>query len=418
MFGMKKNFGSEALLMLRNKMLISTGVIVLLSGLMIQPTRADNLSKTEQQKQQIQSEMNQNSNQVTNQKHHQQVLQNHVNQTKSSLAGLAVQIGTNRNQTQQIFNKIIHINEQISESQKQLNTDNADVQQMLRATYEDGNVMYLSVVFNATSFSDLLTRINAISMVTRTEKHLLNQTQSLHQKLRGERKSQKAAYQDLITQGKQLYDLKQAKLTLRNQQQHALTLASRGLNGLETRQQALSKKLHMTNDQIEQMEEQTHEQEAMLATDSGTVAVPALRYQDISPQKLLGYVLTQGSTFSLADMETICNAAKRYDVNPALLVAITGQEQAFVPKSPNASLIRNNPFNVFYSWRVYNTNLADASNIAANTLRHKLSTPPPGGEDAILWINDKHNPWGIYATDPHWAYGVRSFYNAIMAYVG
>jgi peptidoglycan hydrolase CwlO-like protein len=414
----KKKLGSEALLIWRNKVLISAGAVVLLSGLMVQPSRADNLSLKKQEKQQIQSEIDHNSNQVTKQKHNQQALQNKVNQTKASISGLTDQINANDNQTQQILNKITHINEQISQNQKQLNQDNADVQQMLRATYENGDVMYLSVLFNATSFSDLLSRVSAIATVTSAEKHLLDETESLHQKLQGEQRDQKAAYQELAVKGKQLFDLKQTKLSLQTQQQHSLTLVSRGLSALQANEQSLSKKLNMTNSQIKQMEEQTREQEAVLATGSGDVVVPSLRFQNISPTILYDYVHGRDSTFSPADIQTICSAAKAYDVNPALMVAITGQEQAFVPPGPDAALIRNNPFNVLFSWQVYNTNLADASNIAAKFLRFKLSTPPPNGEDAILWINDPRNPGGIYATDPNWAYGVRAFYQRIMSYVG
>jgi len=53
----------------------------------------------------------------------------------------------------------------------------------------------------------------------------------------------------------------------------------------------------------------------------------------------------------------------------------------------------------FVSWRKYNTNLADAAQIVANSIRLKLYTAAPSGEDAIAWINDPRNPDGLYATD-------------------
>jgi len=57
--------------------------------------------------------------------------------------------------------------------------------------------------------------------------------------------------------------------------------------------------------------------------------------------------------------------------------------------------------------------LADAAQIAANSMRLKLSTPAPSGEDATAWINDPRNPEDLYATDPHWADGVRAIFWAL-----
>lgn len=149
------------------------------------------------------------------------------------------------------------------------------------------------------------------------------------------------------------------------------------------------------------------------------VAVKELRFQFIPVQSLYDYVHARNSAFTLHDISVIEAAGKKYDVNPALLVAITGQEQGFVPvNTPDEALILNNPFNVYHSWQDYNTNLADASDIAANTVAHKLSTPPPQGENAIQWINDPNNPWGIYAQDHNWSYGVQDIFNSIQQYLG
>ncbi|SFV03897.1 glucosaminidase domain-containing protein [Alicyclobacillus macrosporangiidus] len=156
----------------------------------------------------------------------------------------------------------------------------------------------------------------------------------------------------------------------------------------------------------------------MPAGPIGDISVPELRYTPIPPEKLYDYVHQRGSIFTLQDIQTIEAAAQAYDINPALLIAITGQEESFVPANwPNAQQIRNNPFNVYHSWQEYNTTLADSAMIAANTIYHKLLNPPPQNEDAIQWLNDPLNPWGIYAEDPHWAYGVEDIFHSIEAYI-
>lgn len=141
------------------------------------------------------------------------------------------------------------------------------------------------------------------------------------------------------------------------------------------------------------------------------VSEPYLRYEPINVTKLYSFLSSGGSAFSLSDLNTIIQAARAAGVNPLLLVAITGQEESFVPRSwPAAAKILNNPFNVNVSWQNYNTNLANAAQIAANSVRLKLATPPPAGEDAISWINDPRNPDGLYATDRNWADGVRAIF--------
>lgn len=104
---------------------------------------------------------------------------------------------------------------------------------------------------------------------------------------------------------------------------------------------------------------------------------------------------------------TIFNVAKDYNVNPLLLFAITGQEQAFVPKSnAHSSLIINNPFNVYQSWEAYNTDLEDATRIASNTIV-KLSKNCPDDTDLIQWINRR------YAEDTNWHIGVSSIFSEL-----
>jgi len=96
----------------------------------------------------------------------------------------------------------------------------------------------------------------------------------------------------------------------------------------------------------------------------------------------------------------IMRASREYDINPLLLFAITGQEQSFVPKNGNnARLIANNPFNVYGSWQVYNTNIMDSARTAAQLVA-TLSKNRPLSIDPIVWINTK------YAEDKTWHVGV------------
>jgi hypothetical protein len=134
-----------------------------------------------------------------------------------------------------------------------------------------------------------------------------------------------------------------------------------------------------------------------------------LQYKVINLEALKAWLKEKDST--LAD-ETYFNSihmtAKAYDINPLLMFAIAGQEQAFVPKtSDDADAMANNPFNVFGSWETYNTDIDDASSIAAQTILN-LSKDCPENEDPIKWINKK------YAEDQNWHIGVTKIYTQLV----
>jgi len=104
---------------------------------------------------------------------------------------------------------------------------------------------------------------------------------------------------------------------------------------------------------------------------------------------------------------TILSVCKDFNLNPLVIFAITGQEQSFVPKdTENAYKIANNPFNVFYSWRRYNTNIKDATRIAARTVVN-LCKNKPKNVDAFTWINRE------YSEDKNWSKAIRSLFNEL-----
>lgn len=104
---------------------------------------------------------------------------------------------------------------------------------------------------------------------------------------------------------------------------------------------------------------------------------------------------------------TILNTAEKFNLNPLLLFAICGQEQSFVPIHHNNSIkIANNPFNVFNSWQVYNTDIKDSSEIASRTVVN-LCVNLPKDSDPFKWINKK------YSEDPNWHKGVKSIFKEL-----
>ncbi|HWQ31158.1 MAG TPA: hypothetical protein VN549_09220, partial [Negativicutes bacterium] len=122
-----------------------------------------------------------------------------------------------------------------------------------------------------------------------------------------------------------------------------------------------------------------------------------LRYEAIDEGRLRKWL--EGKDSMLAEepyFSAIIDTSRIYGIHPALMFAIVGQEQGFVPKtSAAAERIANNPFNVYGSWEKYNTDIYDSSRLAAGTII-EASRNRPAYMNGIKWINRR------YAEDPNW----------------
>ncbi|WP_315121725.1 hypothetical protein [uncultured Clostridium sp.] len=137
-----------------------------------------------------------------------------------------------------------------------------------------------------------------------------------------------------------------------------------------------------------------------------------MRYEDVDKEKLKDFLNKRESLLAKEPyFSTIFSVAEEFNLNPIVLFSITGQEQNFVPKNDkDAYKIANNPFNVFYSWIEYNTDIDDATRIASRTVIN-LSENRPEDKDPFLWIGRK------YAEDKNWGKGVRLIFEELTEYV-
>lgn len=133
-----------------------------------------------------------------------------------------------------------------------------------------------------------------------------------------------------------------------------------------------------------------------------------LMYKNVNITDLKEFLKSKNSLLALEPyFTTILSVSKDFNLNPLVMFAITGQEQSFVPKDDeNAYKIANNPFNVFCSWKKYNTNIKDTASIAARTLVN-LCKNKPNNIDAFTWINQK------YSEDKNWSKAIRSIFKQL-----
>lgn len=132
------------------------------------------------------------------------------------------------------------------------------------------------------------------------------------------------------------------------------------------------------------------------------------KYKEINQEATKNYLNSKNSLLASEPyFSKIINSCRDYNLNPLVLFAIAGQEQAFVPKdNPNSKKIANNPFNVYHSWKEYNTSIDDSSKIAAKTVIN-LCSDLPKDKEPFHWINKN------YAEDKNWADGVQSIFDQL-----
>ncbi|WP_151191774.1 coiled-coil domain-containing protein [Desulfotomaculum copahuensis] len=230
----------------------------------------------------------------------------------------------------------------------------------------------LDVIFNARSFFDLLNRLDLLHFVIGKTADGIKTNRSVCERLLDEQKSLAAAQQEL-------------QQTANQMQQEMGLLEAAGVIP-KGPPQALPDKI---------------------------------KYRDISPYygKLADWLKQKNSLEAGPEYLAIVNAAgKRWGVDPLLLIAITGQEQGFVPAgNGDAAKIINNPWNVFHSWQEFQCGYGIAALWAANTVG-RLARGCPAGDDLIHWINGfgtggkRDNPGYGYADDPGWWTGVDRYY--------
>jgi putative ABC transport system permease protein len=135
-------------------------------------------------------------------------------------------------------------------------------------------------------------------------------------------------------------------------------------------------------------------------------------YHDVPLEAIRQWLINKDSVLAKEPyLSTIIETAHLYNIHPFLLFAIAGQEQALVPNTNSkASVIANNPFNVYHSWKEYNTDIADSSRIAARTIT-SLAEGRPEGTHPLEWINRK------YAEDPKWHVGVEAYFKQMLVQI-
>jgi len=129
-----------------------------------------------------------------------------------------------------------------------------------------------------------------------------------------------------------------------------------------------------------------------------------IAYVHVDPEFLKEWLVKRNSALATDRfIEAVLVSAKKHNVNPLLLVAITGQEQGFVPLTDkDYDRIAKNPWNLYGCWCKTDFEIEKAADIVGRTIVN-LSKGCPPEEDVLKWINRK------YADHKGWYVGVSKF---------
>ncbi|WP_051344009.1 C40 family peptidase [Alicyclobacillus herbarius] len=259
---------------LRKQLMVSvSGALVAVSALIPQ-VKADTLSEKQQRLNQLQSQASQVSSEIIRQQQKANTIQSQIDKYQANIDSMNQQIEENQKQVDETRAKLDRLMDQITENKKQLTEDKKKLQEILRGAYEYGQVPYLEVLFKSTSWDDLLTRLQALSQVSQSEKQLADQVAQLQVQLQAQEREQEASFRELSAKVQQLQQLRDKNVALQNQQKKSLLMVSRGLDWQKLRQAQLQNQISSTKDEINALKQEAQRTAAESAATATTTSTP------------------------------------------------------------------------------------------------------------------------------------------------
>jgi peptidoglycan DL-endopeptidase CwlO len=257
------------LLNLKGKLLyLVFGAFVAISSSGAPLTYADSLSSAKQHASQLQSEASHLDGQISSDKSQAQVLQTQVDNYTKSLANVQTAIQSNSDQIQSLESKIQVLDKNIQTNTVKLNELKTELSHHVQAMYEDGNVSYLSVLFQATSFSDLLSRIYALSLITQQNKKVETQYATMQTTLVNQKSTMDADHKQLIQKQSSLEFLRTTDVQLQQQKHRTLHLMTQKIHTETYKRGLLESQIQLTESQVSALEAQTQAAESRMQSSS------------------------------------------------------------------------------------------------------------------------------------------------------
>jgi murein DD-endopeptidase MepM/ murein hydrolase activator NlpD len=184
-------------------------------------TYAGTVSEYQQQLQKLKEQKAATTQKIQSLSRQEESLQAQIQSVQQNIGTMQSSIHQTQAQIEQQNRQLAQLRSVIAKTQQQLQHQYGVLEERVRVMYEAGQTSYLNVLFSATSFSDLLDRLELLSMIAQQDKKILNDIQAskqrldaAEQQLEQQQRAQQQAYQLLLKQ--------QAELEQRRRSQEAL----------------------------------------------------------------------------------------------------------------------------------------------------------------------------------------------------
>ncbi|MCF8566335.1 peptidoglycan DD-metalloendopeptidase family protein [Alicyclobacillus tolerans] len=254
--------------------------VVALAGATLTPavTYAGKLAQYQSKEKQLKQQAVQTKQNIAQLTSKEQSLQNQLQTIESQINSLSQSVVAQQIDIQKRNAQIAQLQQKIAQTQQELNDQYQVLQQRIRVMYEAGNVSYFDVLFSATSFSDLLDRLQLLSMIAEQDQKILQNIRDNKRQL-----DQTNAQLELqMVQAKKAY----AVLVQRKQQQeNAQQSEQKVLSQVHSAKVSAEAALRSENDAMRSLQsliQQLIAQEGQYTGPAGGWTWPVLGYHNVS----------------------------------------------------------------------------------------------------------------------------------------
>lgn len=157
------------------------------------------------------------------------------------------------------------LSKQLVTDKVHLTQEQTNLTQVVRSEYENGSVSYLSVLFQANSFSDLLSRIHDLSLVAQEQKHIFTSVQTLTIAVVADVKQVKSNEAQVTSTKSKLQYLETTQQSILNQRERNLKAIEVDIKTGKEKQGLLESQIKLSQSQIQAIEAATRAAEQRAA---------------------------------------------------------------------------------------------------------------------------------------------------------
>ncbi|WP_206885001.1 C40 family peptidase [Alicyclobacillus mali (ex Roth et al. 2021)] len=274
---------------IRTKWLTGASVVVALSfAVCPKPASAETLSQAQQQLTQLQSQKRAVESRLSEDAVKEETLKNAIQAYQVSIDNVQSQIQANQARMEALRQQEHELGIQLQQNEAQLNQAEEELAQIVRGEYEDGNVSYLEVLFNATSFTDFLSRLYDLAVVSKTQNQVVQSVKALQASIVEKQHQVQTAEQQAEQVGQQLGQLEAMDEALKQAQQVKLNAVLQDIEQGKQQQGMLESQIQLTQSDIQAIEAATaaaeqKESNAQYVASQQAALVPA------DPNSIIGY---------------------------------------------------------------------------------------------------------------------------------